>query len=141
MAENKTKPGKASVAGFLAKIKDEERRRDCETLVKMMGKATGAKPVLWGNIVGFGDFHFVYESGREGDWFQMGFANRKPELVLYVMDGLEPYEAELARLGRHRTGKCCLYLRRLADADRKVLERVLTKSARRISKRQGKMCS
>lgn len=141
VAANKTKPSKASVERYLSGIKDEERRRDCETVVKMMTKATGAKPVMWGNIIGFGDYHFVYESGREGDWFQMGFAHRKPDLVLYVMDGLEPYEAELAKLGRHRTGKCCLYLRRLADADRKVLERILMKSARRIRQRRGKMCS
>lgn len=141
MAANKTKPSKASVERYLSKIKDGERRKDCETVVKMMTKATGAKPVLWGSIIGFGDFHFVYESGREGDWFQMGFANRKPDLVLYVMDGLEPYAAERAKLGRHRTGRCCLYLRRLADADRKVLERILMKSARRIRQRRGKMCS
>lgn len=141
MAENKTKATKASVEGFLAKIRDEERRQDCETLAKLMKKATGAQPVMWGSIVGFGEFHYVYESGREGDWFQMGFANRRPELVLYVMDGLEPYEAQLAKLGRHRTGKCCLYLRRLADVDRRTLEGILMTSARRIRKRRDKMCS
>ncbi|HXV41184.1 MAG TPA: DUF1801 domain-containing protein [Steroidobacteraceae bacterium] len=141
MAENKTRPGRAGVEGFIAKIKDPERRKDCDTLVKMMRKATGARPVMWGSIVGFGDFHYLYESGREGDWFQMGFANRKPDLVLYVMDGLEPYEALLARLGRHRTGKCCLYIRRLADVHVGVLERILAISARRISKRRDKPCS
>lgn len=141
MAGNKTQATKASVEGFVAKIKDEERRQDCETLMKLMRKATGEKPVLWGSIVGFGRFHYVYESGREGDWFRMGFANRKPELVLYVMDGLEPYAAQLAELGRHRMGKSCLYLRRLADVDRKVLERILTTSARRIRRRRNKMCS
>jgi hypothetical protein len=141
MAGNKTKPTKASVERFLATIKDKARRQDCETLVKLMKKATGAKPVMWGSIVGFGTFHYVYESGREGDWPRMGFANRKPELVLYVMDGLEPYEAQLARLGPHRSGKSCLYLRRLADVDRKVLERILVTSARRISKRRDKPCS
>lgn len=141
MAGNKTQATKASVEGFVAKIKDEERRQDCETLMKLMRKATGEKPVLWGSIVGFGRFHYVYESGREGDWFRMGFANRKPELVLYVMDGLEPYAAQLAKLGRHRMGKSCLYLRRLADVDRKVLGRILTTSARRIRRRRNKMCS
>lgn len=141
MAGNKTQATKASVEGFVAKIKDEERHQDCETLMKLMRKATGEKPVLWGSIVGFGRFHYVYESGREGDWFRMGFANRKPELVLYVMDGLEPYAAQLAKLGRHRMGKSCLYLRRLADVDRKVLERILTTSARRIRRRRNKMCS
>lgn len=141
MAENKTKPRKASVEGFLAKIKDAERRRDCETLVKMMRKATGEKPVLWATMIGFGDYHYKYESGREGDCFLIGFASRKPNLVLYIMNWETEGKSRLARLGKHKLGKCCLYIRRLADVDLKVLESLIAESVAKWRKQSGHPCS
>jgi len=141
MAENKTKATKASVAGFLAKIRDVERRRDCETLVRLMKKATGEKPVMWGSMVGFGNYHYRYESGREGDCFQLGFASRKPELVLYIITGGDRQAALLAKLGKHRVGVSCLYVRRLADLDAVVLEKLITACAREMKKRTGRPCS
>jgi len=140
MATNKTRPGKASVPGFIAKIKDPERRKDCETLVKMMKKATGEKPVMWATMIGFGDYHYQYESGHEGDCFLLGFASRKPDLVLYIMDWRKENHAILAKLGKHKLGKCCLYIRRLADVDLKVLEKLISTSAAR-SRAQPGACS
>lgn len=141
MAENKTKPSKASVAGFIAAIKDPERREDCKTLVRLMQKATGERPVMWGSMVGFGQFHYRYKSGHEGDCFRMGFASRKPELVLYIMNGLASQKALLAKLGKHRTGKSCLYIRRLADVDAKVIAKLIANCARETRKAGFKLCS
>jgi hypothetical protein len=141
MAENKTKPSKASVTGVIAKIKDPERRKDCETLVRMMKKATGEKPVMWATMIGFGNHHYKYESGHEGDCFLMGFASRKPDLVLYLMNWNEKNKARLAGFGRHKLGKCCLYIRRLADVDMKVLESLVVESARESRKQPGSPCS
>lgn len=126
MAEAKTKPTAASVAAFLAAIPDEERRRDCRTVAKLMEKATGAKPVLWGaSIVGFGAYRYRYESGREGEWPVVAFSPRKSDLTLYIMPGFRRYADLLARLGRHRTSVSCLYLRKLADVDLGVLEAII----------------
>lgn len=140
MAENKTKPSRVSVDGFIAKIKDDERRKDCEKIVKMMKKATGEKPVMWGSMIGFGQYHYQYASGHEGDCFQMGFASRKPDLVLYIMNDPGRHKALLAKLGKHKLGKCCLYIRRLAGVDRGVLEKLLAASAREM-KKDGSACS
>jgi hypothetical protein len=141
MAENKTKPTRVSVEGYIAKIKDAERRKDCETLVRLMKKATGEKPVMWGSMVGFGQYHYRYASGHEGDCFTMGFASRKPELVLYIVNGLERQKELLTKLGKHRTGKSCLYIRRLADVDSRVVERLIADSAREIRKGHVLPCS
>jgi hypothetical protein len=106
MAELKTKPVKASVAAFLERIKDEERRQDCLTLQKMMKNATSAAPIMWGSaIVGFGDFHYKDNSGREGDWFVVGFSPRKQYLALYLMAGLHRTERCSKRLVSIRRGK------------------------------------
>jgi hypothetical protein len=129
MAETKTKPTTASVAAFLAAIPDVERRRDCRTVAKLMQKATGAKPVLWGaSIVGFGTYRYRYESGREGEWPLIGFSPRKSDLTLYIMPGFSRYADLLARLGRHKTSVSCLYLRKLADVDLGVLESIIGKA-------------
>ncbi|MGQ0385088.1 MAG: DUF1801 domain-containing protein [Gammaproteobacteria bacterium] len=141
MAENKTKPRKASVEGFIAKIKDAERRKDCGTLVRMMKKATGEKPVMWATMVGFGNYHYKYESGHEGDCFLMGFAPRKPDLVLYIMDWKHESTAVLAKLGKHKLGRSCLYIRRLADVDLKLLEKLIAASARKSRRLPGMSCS
>ena len=122
MAENKTKPTNASVTAFIGAIPDETRRADARALIALMRKATGEKPKMWGpSIVGFGSHHYVYDSGREGDMPLVGFSPRKAATVLYITRGFGGSEALLARLGKHTTGGGCLYVKRLADLDQKVL--------------------
>ena len=135
--EPKTKAGRASVAAFIDRIKDRERRADCKTLVRMMKAATARPPKLWATMVGFGDYHYRCASGHEGDTFLVGFASRGRELVLYLMCGLSGQEALLAKLGRHRKGASCLYVRRLADLDLRVLERMIAASVRHSQRRGG----
>lgn len=127
MAELKTKKTKASVSKFLAGIKDEERRRDCRTVARLMKQATGWTPRMWGSaIVGFGDYRYRSpRTGRGGDWFYTGFSPRKGALTLYLMSGLPQYQSLLKRLGKHRTGVGCLYLNRLADVDLDVLRELI----------------
>jgi hypothetical protein len=135
MAELKTKKTKASVDTFLAKIADEDRRRDCLALVRLMKQVTKAEPKMWGtSIVGFGSYHYQYASGREGDWFVAGFAPRKQDLTLYIMAGFSGYGELLAKLGKHKTGKSCLYVKRLADLDLKVLKQLVTASVKLMKK-------
>jgi hypothetical protein len=138
MAELKTKPSNASVAAFLNAIPDETKRKDCRALVKMMQDATGAKPRMWGtSIVGFGSYHYTYASGREGDWPLTGFSPRKQDLTLYIMEGFARHGALLRRLGKHRTGKSCLYLKKLADVDLSVLETLVRESVKGVAKIHG----
>jgi hypothetical protein len=126
VAELKTKETAASVAGFLKKIADPVMRRDCETLVAIMKTATKAEPRLWGAaIVGFGNVHLKYESGRELEWFAAGFSPRKSALTLYLMSGLEPLAPLLKKLGPHKTGKGCLYIKRLDDVDLPTLKKLI----------------
>jgi hypothetical protein len=133
MAELKTKPTDSSVEEFLNAIVGEERRADCRTLVKMMKRATRAEPRMWGpSIVGFGDFHYKYDSGREGDWFLAGFSPRKQDLTLYLMGGLMDKQPLLEKLGKHKRGKGCLYLKKLADTDVKVLAALVDESVRKL---------
>jgi len=128
-AKLKTTKMGGSVAGFLEAIPDEERRADCRAVAAMMRKATGAAPRMWGTtVVGFGDWHYVYESGREGEWFKTGFAPRKADLTLYFMSGLPQYQGLLRKLGKHSIGKGCLHIKRLADVDRKVLAELIERS-------------
>src|SRR5262249_27825352 len=111
MAENKTKLTKINVAEFIDAIGDETKRADAKALVKVMQSATGEKPKMWGSsIIGFGSYHYVYDSGREGDMPLVGFSPRKAATVLYLMLGTGSYEAQLAKLGKHTTGKGCLYI-------------------------------
>jgi len=129
MAENKTKPTESSVSTFVDGIEDEGRRADAKMLIKVMQSATGEKPRLWGpSIVGFGTHHYKYESGREGDMPIACFSPRKSELVLYSIVGFDGAEALLPKLGKHKTGKGCVYIKRLADVDQKVLEKMIQKS-------------
>jgi hypothetical protein len=129
VAENKTKPSDADVEVFLASIADDQRRQDCRTLVELMREATGSAPRLWGtNIIGFGDQHYRYASGREGDWFVVGFAPRKQNLTLYLSYGVEQHADLLGRLGKHSLGKACLYVKRLADVDLATLRELLDRS-------------
>ncbi|HTQ12865.1 MAG TPA: DUF1801 domain-containing protein [Rhizomicrobium sp.] len=130
MAANKTKATQASVADFLAAIPDEARRKDARLLTRMMQKATGEKPRMWGpSIVGFGSYRYVYESGREGDMPLVGFSPRKPAHVLYVRAGSGHLDKLLPKLGRHTTGKGCLYVKRLGDVDLQILERLIARAA------------
>ena len=129
MAENKTKPTKISVSSFIAALPDATRRADAKVVVRMMQQATGEKPVMWGpSIIGFGHVHYVYKSGREGDMCLTGFSPRKAGLVLYVLTDFRDEKALLAKLGKHSTGKVCLYIKKLADVDHKVLEEIIVKA-------------
>jgi len=135
MAELKTKPTKASVSKFLRAIQDEATRKDCQQLTKIMKEVTGAEPRMWGpSIVGFGAYHYVYASGREGDWFLTGFSPRKQNLTLYIMSGFDEYEDLLGRLGKHKKSKSCLYVRSLEDLDLTVLKRMIRASVRHMQK-------
>ena len=135
MPENKTKPTEQSVAQFLAAMPDEQRRQDCQTLVSLMSKATGSEPRLWGsNIVGFGQYHYVYESGREGDMMLVGFSPRKPALVLYGMGGVDQREALLEKLGKYKTGKGCLYIKKLEDVHLPTLKKLIEQSVKQAKK-------
>lgn len=135
MAEPKTKRTKASVSAFLDTVADEGKRRDCQTIITMMKRATKATPVMWGpSIVGFGSYHYKYESGREGDWFLTGFSPRKQALTLYIMPGFKRYEALMRQLGEYKTGKSCLYIKKLADVDLDVLEQLIQQSVKHIAK-------
>ena len=129
MAELKTKETKASVAAFLNKISDVQRRKDCQTVLELMQRATGEKPKMWGSsIVGFGRYKYRYASGREGEWLVIGFSPRKTDLTLYIMRGFEESEALLAKLGKCKTGKGCLYIKRLDDVEIPVLKKLISKS-------------
>ena len=129
MAENKTQPTTSSVQAFLDACPDEDRRADAKSLVKLMQKVSGHKPAMWGSsIVGFGSCHYKYDSGREGDMPIVGFSPRKNANVLYGAMGFGDADALLATLGKHTTGKGCLYIKKLADVDVKVLETLLEKA-------------
>jgi hypothetical protein len=138
MAENKTLATKASVADHLATIEDEARRKDCQLLTQLMTRATGQKPVMWGtSIVGFGSYHYRYESGRQGDSCLVGFSSRKGDISVYLLAGFPGRDELLAKLGRHKMAKACLYLRRLSDVDLKVLEQLVAGSVAEVKRRYG----
>ena len=127
MAERKTQVTRASLEKFLEGIQDERKRQDCYELLKIMKKATKAEPKMWGtSIIGFGDHHYVYESGREGDWFLTGFSPRAQNLTLYMMGGFD--SAALKKLGKYKTGKGCLYINKLDDVDIKALNELIARS-------------
>ena len=129
MAELKTKPTKVSVAKHIAALANDEQRNDAKRLVALMRKVTRKEPKMWGpTIVGFGSYHYKYASGHEGDSALTGFAARGRELVVYIAESFEGRDALLDKLGPHRTGKVCVYIRRLADVDLTVLEKLIAKS-------------
>ncbi|MCW5930007.1 MAG: DUF1801 domain-containing protein [Chitinophagaceae bacterium] len=138
MAENKTKPTHASVEDYIAAIPDAERRGDCQVLVKLMSKVTRETPRMWGpSIVGFGTYHYQYESGREGDCCVTGFSSRSGAISIYLMARNAEQEALLTTLGKHKSGKACLYVRRLADVDLKVLRQLVELSMAEVRRRCG----
>ena len=129
MAENKTRKTGASVEGFLASVENKRRREDGFALLEMMKEITGLEPEMWGpSIIGFGDYHYRYESGREGDIFLTGFSPRKQSLSLYVMDGFDGRDELLDKLGKHRRSVSCLYINKLADVDLDVLRELVRRS-------------
>jgi hypothetical protein len=129
MSENKTKPAEVSVESYFAAIKDESRRKECEALAKLMAQATKEPPKMWGtSIVGFGSYHYKYESGREGDSCLVGFSSRKSNIAVYLVASFPGREELLAKLGKHKLGKGCLYLRRFSDVDPKVFEQLVISS-------------
>lgn len=138
MAELKTKPNQASVKAFLASIQDNQKRKDALAVLKMMQDATGERPKMWGpSIVGFGKYHYKYESGREGDWFLTGFSPRKQALTLYIMSGFQRYDELMRKLGKHSTGSSCLYVKKLSDLDPKVLKELIRESVNQLKKTQA----
>jgi hypothetical protein len=129
MAENKTKATDASVDAYLAAIADPARRSDCEALARLMAKVVGQPPKLWGtSIVGFGSYHYKYASGREGDSCLLGFASRRGDITLYGLGTFDGREELLSKLGKHKTGKGCVYVSKMSDIDIKILEQILKKS-------------
>lgn len=135
MAENKTHATSASVDEFIAAIADGDRRKDCLVLLAMMQRVTGCKPYMFGpTIVGFGSYHYEYESGHEGDACITGFASRKPDITVYIVPGFLASDVLTAKLGKHKTGKSCLYIRRLSDIDQKVLEMLVKTSVDYVRK-------
>jgi hypothetical protein len=136
MAELKTKLNDGSVKDFLNAVEDEQKRKDSFKLLKMIEEISGEPAKMWGpTIVGFGTYHYVYASGREGDWMLTGFSPRKASLTLYLMAGFEQLEIELTNLGKHKVGKGCLYVKNLSDIDEKVLRGMIKKSIKIIQKR------
>jgi Domain of unknown function (DU1801) len=139
MAELKTKPTTESVSTFLNKVADKTRREDCFAVLEMMRDVTKEEPTMWGSsIVGFGRYRYKYESGREGEWPITGFSPRKGDLTLYIVPGFEIAPDLMKRLGKYKTGKSCLYIRKLADVDRKVLKQLLEKSVKKMSAQRTK---
>jgi len=135
MAENKTKPTRQPVSAFIAAVEPAERRSDCRALATMMKTITKSQPKMWGSsIVGFGLYHYKYASGREGDFFLSGFSPRKQDLTIYVMAGFDRYPSLMKKLGKYKTGRSCLYVKRLADIDLDVLKKLVTESVRHMKK-------
>jgi hypothetical protein len=133
MAENKTKPTDASVQQYLSAIENETRRRDCQALAQLMTRVTGQQPKMWGtSIVGFGSYHYRYASGREGDSCLIGFSSRKSDLTIYLSTSFPERQELLSKLGKHKLGKACLYLRTLADVDLQVLEQLMSSSVEEL---------
>lgn len=135
MAELKTKQTDQSVEDFLDGIPDDKKREDSYKILKLMKNATGKEPKMWGDsIIGFGSYHYCYESGREGDWFLTGFSPRKQNLTLYIMAGFTQYDALLQKLGKFSTGKACLYIKKIEDIDMPTLEELVRQSADLIAR-------
>lgn len=135
MAKNelKTKVNEASVTDFINSVPDEQKRKDCFEILKMMKQVTKEEPKMWGSsIVGFGSYHYKGKSGREGDWMLTGFSPRKQNLTLYLMGGFDTHTALLKKLGKFTTSVGCLYIKRLDDVDKKVLKELVQASVKRM---------
>lgn len=129
MAELKTKVNDANVWEFLESVPDEKKRDDSLAVLALMREVTGEEPKMWGtSIVGFGSYHYQYESGREGEFMLVGFSPRKQNLTLYIMPGFERYDQLMAKLGKYKTGKSCLYVKKLEDVNQDVLRELVAQS-------------
>ncbi len=138
MAELKTKLNDGDVEVFLNAVDDEQKRKDSFEILKKMKRITKNEPKMWGtSIVGFGTYHYKYASGREGDWFLAGFSPRKQNLTLYIMSGFDHKEETLAKLGKYKSSKGCLHIKRLSDVDDKVLDKLITDSVQQLQKNSG----
>ncbi len=138
MAELKTKQNNASVKEFIDSIEDGQKRKDCKEIAKMMRKATGKTPKMWGDsMVGYDKYDYTNRSGG-GTWFRTGFSPRKQAITLYVMDGFEKRPKLMKKLGKHKTGKSCLYIKRLEDVDKEVLNELIVESVKHFEKKYGK---
>ena len=136
MAENKTKGNKGGVTAFLNAVDDPRKRSDARKVAAMMRKATGKRARMWGSsIVGFGSYHYKYASGHEGDWALVGFSPRKQNLTVYIMPGFDEFPTLMQKLGKYKTGKSCLYLKKLDDVDEAVLQELIDQSVKVMRKR------
>ncbi len=134
--EAKTKLNDASVKQFLNSVENEQRRNDAFEICAIMGAITNEEPKMWGNsIVGFGTYHYVYASGTQDDWMQVGFSPRKTALTLYIMSGFSAYENLMEKLGKYKTGKSCLYIKKLEDIDIKILKKLIRESVKYIKQK------
>ncbi len=131
---NKTKPSRQSVKAFLNDIKDDDKREDAFKICELMEDLSGEKPVMWGSIIGFGHYHYKYASGHEGDFMRLGFSPRAQNLSLYIMSGFSEYDDLLEKLGKHSTGKSCLYIKRLDDVHLPTLKKLIRASLRYMKK-------
>lgn len=139
MAELKTKAHKGSVDEFLNSVEDDKRKEDSKIVMEMMGYVTGEKPTMWGtSIIGFGEYHYKYESGREGDFFIVGLSPRKQGLSIYIMDGFTRYESLMKKLGKYKTGKSCLYIKNLEDVDQGILKDLIGESYKHMLEKYPK---
>jgi hypothetical protein len=135
MSENKTQPNDKSVIDFINTVENETKRNDCHTLLKMMKDITGHEPKMWGDsLIGFGKYHYKYESGREGDFFISGFSPRKTALTIYIMSGFSKHDELMAKLGKFKTGSSCLYISKLALIDLDVLKELIKSSVNYMHK-------
>ena len=136
----KTVPTKLKVSDYLDQIADPQRQADCRRITEMMMDIVGETPKIWGNklssgIVGFGEYHYIYESGREGDALRLGFASRAQNISIYIMPGYQDFSAELARLGKHKIGKACLYIKRLSDVNEDILREIMAEAVRQMDEK------
>jgi len=135
MAELKTRPTKASVADFINGIEDGQKKTDARKIAAMMRKATGKRAKMWGTqIVGFGSYSYANSAGKDFEWMLTGFSPRKQALSVYIMSGFSEYAALLKKIGKYKTGKSCLYIKRLADVDERILEKLISESVKRMRK-------
>ncbi len=137
-AKLKTRENQQSVAAFLNGIEPAERRKDAKKVLAMMKKLTGTKPKMWGDtMIGFGKYHYKYDSGREGEMLKIGFSPRKTALSLYIMTGFEKHVELMKKLGKYKTGKSCLYIKKLSDVDEEVLQEIAQDSWDAMNKKYG----
>jgi hypothetical protein len=138
MAELKTTPSNANALDFLQGLNDAQKRNDCLEIMHMMQQATGEPPIMWGtSIIGFGSYHYVYASGREGDWMRIGFSPRKENIALYFMSGVEHHQDLLDKIGKYKMGKSCFYIKKLADVDHKILQELIHASLTKLKEMYG----